>query len=272
MRLYKILEVNENRVFSPFQGYYYGTLRKIFGKELICKNFDESNNECSNGFYAVDIDGLIYFLNKCKYNKVFEVEVGGKRKEFDQFKRRFEKQKIIRMLDEEKVKELIRKASDKMDYNYYEMCYPLDPRSIECGEVNNQVIELLKKWDSVFHIINNSVYPSIYRSIYNPIYKVAQESFYYSLYYHIGIFDKTIDRTIYDYATECACAYLGSLFFNIEKWIRIEHKKGEYPFQCGVELLKLGFIPIFDGSTWRLHAGKDMKIVYEISREKLKNE
>jgi hypothetical protein len=29
-------------------------------------------------------------------------------------------------------------------------------------------------------------------------------------------------------------------------------------------------VPSFDGKIWRLHAGKDAKIVYEISKEELK--
>ena len=55
-------------------------------------------------------------------------------------------------------------------------------------------------------------------------------------------------------------AYYGSLF-NI--W------NGEYKYQPCVDLWKRNLIPSFDGITWRLHSGKDAKIVYEIEASKL---
>ena len=46
-----------------------------------------------------------------------------------------------------------------------------------------------------------------------------------------------------------------STFFNI----RYEHD-----FSSCIKLWNSGFVPSFDGKTWRLHSGKDAKIVYEI--------
>ena len=40
---------------------------------------------------------------------------------------------------------------------------------------------------------------------------------------------------------------------------------------CGVKLWNRGLVPSFDGKIWRLHAGKKAKIVFEISKENLKN-
>jgi len=57
-------------------------------------------------------------------------------------------------------------------------------------------------------------------------------------------------------------AYIGSLFNGIEKWKYIEHEKGEYPFRPAVDLWKRGFVPSFDGATWRLH-GHNGIIVWE---------
>ena len=65
-------------------------------------------------------------------------------------------------------------------------------------------------------------------------------------------------------------AYIGSLFPNIKKWKYVEHKNGEYPFQSVVDLWKRGFVPSFDGKTWRLHSGKRAKIVYTVTAEDLK--
>ena len=44
-------------------------------------------------------------------------------------------------------------------------------------------------------------------------------------------------------------------FFNI---------KCDHDFSSGVKLWEAGLIPSFDGTTWRLHTGKDAKIIYEM--------
>jgi hypothetical protein len=64
-------------------------------------------------------------------------------------------------------------------------------------------------------------------------------------------------------------AYQGSLFTKITDWKYIKHESGIYPYQPSVDLWKRGFVPSFDGKIWRLHQGKDMKVVYEIKKEDL---
>jgi hypothetical protein len=59
---------------------------------------------------------------------------------------------------------------------------------------------------------------------------------------------------------------VGSLFTKIDKWKYIKHESGVYPFQPAVDLWKRGFIPSYDGKVWRLHQGKEAKIVYEWSK------
>ena len=34
--------------------------------------------------------------------------------------------------------------------------------------------------------------------------------------------------------------------------------------QSGIDLWEAGLVPSFDGKAWRLHAGKNAKIVYEM--------
>jgi hypothetical protein len=58
---------------------------------------------------------------------------------------------------------------------------------------------------------------------------------------------------------------MGSLFPNIKEWRYTEKLNTEgYPFQPCVDLWKRGFVVSFDGKVWRLHSGKDAKIVYEL--------
>jgi hypothetical protein len=57
-------------------------------------------------------------------------------------------------------------------------------------------------------------------------------------------------------------AYISS-FFHLDKWLYVDHKLGENPFQSCIDLWKSGLVPSFNGTTWRLHAGPQAAIVYE---------
>lgn len=57
-------------------------------------------------------------------------------------------------------------------------------------------------------------------------------------------------------------AYVGS-FFKLDKWRSVEHKKGEYPYQCLVDLWMMGIVPSYDSKHWRLHSGKGAKIIWK---------
>ena len=92
---------------SPFKYFQYE-----LSKEYVCSDFDESDKECSRGFYATDIEGILYSL---KYpRRVFEVEVSGKERIFNPFKQRFEKQTIIREIPDDELKRLVKEENDKL--------------------------------------------------------------------------------------------------------------------------------------------------------------
>jgi hypothetical protein len=64
-------------------------------------------------------------------------------------------------------------------------------------------------------------------------------------------------------------AYAGS-FFILPAWKYVKHPRGKYPFAPCVQLWELGLVPSFDGKTWRLHAGPNAAIVFEITAEELR--
>ena len=97
------------------------------------------------------------------------------------------------------------------------------PLKVNHGEVTERDIERLKKWASVRASVRASVGASVWDSV---------------------------------------GAYMSS-FFCINKWKYMDHAPGENPFQCCINLWESGLVPSFDGTTWRLHAGKNAKIVYE---------
>jgi hypothetical protein len=105
----------------------------------------------------------------------------------------------------------------------------------EVKKISKKHIKLLKEWDSVCDSVWDSVWDSVRDSVR---------------------------------------AYVGS-FFNLPRksWKYTEKIKTKgYPFQCLVDLWEKGLVPSFDGKTWRLHTGKDAKIVYEIGATKLRGE
>ena len=56
----------------------------------------------------------------------------------------------------------------------------------------------------------------------------------------------------------------GSVWAYISSFFKIQY---EHDFSSAVKLLNAGFVPSFDGKTWRLHSGKNAEVVYEMSRK-----
>lgn len=206
MKLYKVLNKD---LTSPYQGFEFE-----LGKKYVCDDFDTSDEECSNGFYAVDFNGLVYALNKDgKKHAVFEVELGGRSKEFNQFKRRYEEITILRELSEDEIKAGLLACEEKEGYKVCEACYPIHPFSVELVPLEDAK-KLLHEWRKVRDSVEASVLASVWDS---------------------------------------ARAYISSLFPNIKKWKYVNHEDGVNPFQSCIDLWKGGYVPSFDGKTWRLH-------------------
>ena len=214
MKLYKVLNKD---LISPYQGFKFE-----LGKKYVCDDFDTSGKECSKGFYAVDFNGLVYAINNGgQKHSVFEVEVGGRSKEFNQFKRRYEEITILRELAEDEIKEGLLACEEKEGYRVCEACYPVHP-----FEVNPMPLEdakkLLEEWKKVRASVWDSVWDSVRDSVWDSVWDL------------VG-------------------AYISSLFTNIEQWKYVKHEAGVNPFQSGINLWKGGYVPSFDGKTWRLH-------------------
>ena len=59
-------------------------------------------------------------------------------------------------------------------------------------------------------------------------------------------------------------AYMGWIFAPVvPEWKYVSHRRGRYPFMSGVRLWRRGLVPSYDGTTWRLHSGKDATVVWE---------
>jgi len=271
MKKYKVLRLINGELISPYRNYNYGKLKDVLGKKMVCEDFDDNEyKECVKRFYATDIEGLIYSLNKHKDNRVFEVEMGGRSVINSEYKQGFEEQTIVRMLPKTEVRKLIKEQSKKMDWDYYHACYPVNPLKINKPFDKDKALKLLKDWATV----RDSVWASVGASVWASVGASVWASVRYSVRDSVGgsVCDSVIDSvrdSVGGSVVDSVFSYISSLFPNIKKWKYINHKEGVNPFQSGIDLWNMGLVPSFDGKVWRLHKGEYAEVILEITREEL---
>jgi len=223
-KYYKKLKIDsDGKLQSPIQSGYIWPVKQW----VDCPNFDDSDVECSRGLYYLKLHQLLF----CPATPIYEVEIGGRIKEFRD-KNRCEKMRIVGPMAKAALKHRIEAAGLNQDYNYFEALSPINPLYGKPKQPTRHDINLLKKWASVRDSVRASVWDSVVASVGDSV-----------------------------------RAYTGSLFPQIEKWKYIDHKPGEYPFSSAAKVWRRGFVPSFDGTTWRLHSGAKAKIVYEWKTE-----
>ena len=256
----KLIKVLNGDLKSPFKNFQYE-----IGREYTCPNFDTSDEECSNGFYATDFNGLSYSYQKGR--NIYEVEVGGKRKEFNEFKRRYEKIVIARKLSGKEIVIGLKKANEEMGYDVLHSVFPINPLKGNPKTVTLEEMELLREW----HIVMGDKLGSVTNSAC----KTLQDNVGYDVRISVtrnvgsaltdmwrGVWDNVWD-SIWESIEAPIWAYVSSLFPNIKNWNYVKSDKGINPFLSATTLWKKGFVPSFDGKIWRLHSGKTASVVYE---------
>ena len=145
-------------------------------------------------------------------------------------------------------------------WKYDEVNNPIHPLKLIAPQVSETHILLLKKWSVVWNSVGSSVWDSVRKSVrisvFNPVRYSVINSVGNSVYNSVG-------SVVWNSVGDSIWAYTGSLFPNIKIWNYIKHEKGTYPFQSAVDLWRAGFVPSFDGVTWRLHAGEKADVVWE---------
>jgi hypothetical protein len=262
---YKVLNAD---MTSPFQNFQYE-----IGKTYTCHNFDEGPKQCSTGFYATDLEGIIYSFRP--HRRVFLAEMGGRNRKFDQFKHRFETQTLIEEVSHNKLKKLLAKECHKVGYNILEACFPIHPLHIKRkSEVSIQEMQWLKEWDSVRDSVRNSVSDSVSDSVRNSVWDSVRNSVWYSVRDSVrnSVWEsvrESVWESVWDSVWESVWAYTSSLFPNIKTWKYIPHEPGINPFQSGINLWKSGLVPSYQDNIWNLHSGKNANIIYSIKKEGL---
>ena len=274
MKLYKVFSKG---LISPFQNMKYKK-----GEWYTCENFDEDKeNSCSYGFYATDIEGITYSISSDM--DIYEVEVKGKSVECDTYKRRYEKIKIIRKCSKKEILSEAIEAEEKLGYKLSEAIFPIhplhgNPRKPQKQDINNLILWAsvmasvrASVWDSVWDSVGDSVWASVWASVGNSVRDSVGASVRSSVWASVrdSVMDSvgaSVGAPVRSSVWDSVVAYMSGLFPNIDEWKYIKHEKGINPFKPCIDLWYRGFIPSFDGTTWRLHSGKYGATVFEIKK------
>ena len=126
-------------------------------------------------------------------------------------------------------------------WNYSEACNPIHALHLPAKRTMTvERMALLGEWASVRASVGASVRASVGASVWD-----------------------TVGDTVWDTVWDTVGAYIGSLFPNTAEWLHVGHESGVYPFQPVVDLWKQGIVPSFDGKSWRLHSGRQAKIIWQ---------
>jgi len=150
-----------------------------------------------------------------------------------------------------------------------------NPLKLNRKRVTKKDVALLKKWasvwasvwDSVWDSVGASVRDSVRASVWDSVRASVWASVWDSVWDSVGasvgasVWDSVRD-SVRASVWDSVRAYTGS-FFVLPKWEHIKHRKGQYPFQCVVDLWENGLVPSFDGKVWRLHGGKDATVLWQ---------
>lgn len=122
----------------------------------------------------------------------------------------------------------------------------INPLSLECKSVTEDDVALLRVWASIWASVRDSVCDSVCYSVCYSVWDSVRDSVCYSV-------------------RDSVWGYIGS-FFSLpkEKWLNCQNVPfKKYPFESVVELWERGLVPSFDGTTWRLHGGKNAAVLWE---------
>ena len=122
-------------------------------------------------------------------------------------------------------------------------------------EITEGHLALLREWNSVWNSVSNSVWDSVSNSVWDSVGSSVRYSVWHSVL-------DSARYTVRDSVSDSVYAYVGS-FLKLDKWEGVAHKVGAYPFQSAVDLWNLGLVPSFDGKVYRLHGGKEGKVLWE---------
>ena len=238
-------------------------------QKLIKNNHEEWDSDSHTSiaaFFKLDVDKV----NKYEYNPLTKKFV------VDQINIKDDQAIVKRKLDNMDWKTIIEPL------NTLPIINPLTDCKIY--KVTKKDISNLKKWNSIWNSVGGSVWNSVVGSIWDSVGEPVWDSVRDSVWEPVGepvwdsvgnsVWDSigssawdSVGDSVWDSVWDSVGAYIGSLFHNITDW---KYCKLKNPWGSLRKLWLGGYVPSFDGKTWRLHAGLKAKVVFEITAEELR--
>lgn len=127
-------------------------------------------------------------------------------------------------------------------------------KDVKTRKVTKTQLKLLLEWDSVRNSVRVSFRDSVGSSVWISVRDSVGDSVWDSV---VDAFGDSVGVSVGD----SVLGYISS-FFNI---------RFKFDFSSNTKLWEQGFVPSFDGTKWRLHSGKYVKIVWEGTLKELQH-
>ena len=143
---------------------------------------------------------------------------------------------------------------------------PVNPLLLKLRCIENEKLKLhVAEWasvrDSVGASVWDSVGDSVRASVGASVWASVGDSVRASVWASVG-------DSVWASVWASVGAYCGGLFPNIKTW-KYAEKLGPDPWRPLLTLWYAGYVPSSDGKTWRLHAGKDAKVVAQWTKDEI---
>lgn len=154
-------------------------------------------------------------------------------------------------------------------WNVKEAFNPVSPLQLNPKKLSKQKLTLLlTQWASVQASVRESVWKSVWASVQASVWASVWVSVWASVWESVW---ESVRESVWESVWESVGAYTGGLFPNIKSW-KYAEKLGSDPWRPLLTLWYAGYVPSFDGTTWRLHCGEKAKVVLEIKQADLLKE
>jgi hypothetical protein len=138
----------------------------------------------------------------------------------------------------------------------------VNPLKNKPKKVTKKIKMKLREWSLVWNSVPNSVWDSVRTSVWDSVRTSVWDSMLNSVWDSVraSMWDSMLNSVWDSVRASMLNSVWDSMRAYVSSFLDIEYK---YDFSSVLYLWEHGFIPSFDGTTWRLHSGKDATIVYE---------
>ena len=151
-----------------------------------------------------------------------------------------------------------------------EAFHPVNPLLIERTPMSeSELRDLVEQWasvrssvrSSVGASVGDSVGASVSRSVSRSVWASVGASVGSSVRYSVG---DSVGDSVGASVGSSVYAYIGGLFQKIREW-KYAESLGSDPWRPLLTLWYAGYVPSYDGTTWRVHAGPKAKVLYQFT-------